>query len=144
MANMKWTMRFLELAQMVASWSKDDSTRVGAVVVTPNNRIVSLGFNGPPCGTDDNAVTTRDVKLMRTLHAEENALLFARESVNECIMYVTHVPCAHCAAVIIQKGIGHVCWPHRPADSFSDRWRESHAQARKMFDEAGVIVEVVR
>lgn len=48
-----WPQRFLELAQLVASWSKDPSTQVGAVIVDANRRVVSLGYNGPPRGTSD-------------------------------------------------------------------------------------------
>lgn len=76
----KWDHRFLELAELVGSWSKDPSTQVGAVIVDIDNRIVSTGFNGFPRGCLDHADTLgdRDRKLLRTIHAEDNALLFAR------------------------------------------------------------------
>ena len=50
----KWDKRFLELAKLVGSWSKDPSTKVGAVIVDCNNRIISVGYNGFPKGVKDN------------------------------------------------------------------------------------------
>jgi len=73
----KWDSRFMDLARLVASWSKDPSTQVGAVIVDQDKRIVSTGFNGFPRCVNDSPVD-REVKLLRTIHAEENALLFAR------------------------------------------------------------------
>ena len=49
----KWDMRFLELAALVATWSKDPSTQVGAVIVDSAKRIVSVGFNGAPRGVQE-------------------------------------------------------------------------------------------
>lgn len=134
---MTWPQRFMELAAVVASWSKDPSTKVGAVIADSNNRIVSVGFNGPPRDTSDDAVTDRDVKLLRTLHAEENAILFGG-SVAGCTLYVTHAPCAHCAAMMIQVGIARVVWVDHDDFEFSARWQHSHGEAVRMLDEAGV------
>lgn len=92
----KWDRRMLGLVNLVATWSKDPSTGVGAVIVDSKNRIVSVGFNGFPravCDSDE-ALFDRDEKLRRTIHAEENALLFAGRSVEGCTIYVTHPPCA--------------------------------------------------
>lgn len=132
-----WPQRFMELAALVASWSKDPSTQVGAVIVDSSNRIVSLGYNGPPRLTADSAVADREVKLLRTLHAEENAILFGGD-VSGCALYVTHPPCAHCAAVMIQVGIAHVVWPDDVGGEFSARWQHSHGEAVRMLTEAGV------
>ena len=134
---MSWPQRFMELAALVASWSKDPSTQVGAVIVDGSNRIVSLGYNGPPRCTDDSAVAYREVKLLRTLHAEENAILFGGD-VSDCTLYVTHPPCAHCAAVMIQVGIAAVVWPDDVGGEFSARWQHSHGEAVRMLIEAGV------
>ena len=49
----KWDNRFLELAKLIGSWSKDPSTQVGAVIVDNNNRILSIGFKGFPKGVED-------------------------------------------------------------------------------------------
>ena len=131
----KWDARFIALASLVASWSKDPSTQVGAVVVDQDKRIVSTGFNGFPQGVND-APVDREVKLLRTIHAEENALLFARRNVTGMTIYVTRPPCARCAAKLIQSGIGRVVFPSPPVE-FVARWRTEINQAFLMFDECG-------
>ena len=138
---MTWDEYFMGLARAVALKSKDPSTQVGAVIADSDHRVVSVGYNGPPRGTDDNAITSRDIKLLRTLHAEENAILFAgaRGGLAGCTLYCTHHPCAHCAAVIIQSGITTVVYPTGEAGSaFDMRWNDNIAEARRMFHEAGI------
>lgn len=138
---MTWDEYFMGLARAVALKSKDPSTQVGAVIADSDHRVVSVGYNGPPRGTDDNAITSRDIKLLRTLHAEENAILFAgaRGGLAGCTLYCTHHPCAHCGAVIIQSGIKVVVYPTGEAVSaFDMRWNDNIAEARRMFHEAGI------
>lgn len=132
-----WQQRFIDLATHIATWSKDPSTRVGAVIVDDNKRIVSVGFNGPPRFTHDNPARERPARLLRTLHAEENAILFAGGDLSGCALYSSHHPCAHCAAQIIQVGIAVVRYPPTPAD-FSIRWYADITEAQAMFREAGV------
>lgn|SRR5574337_504686 len=132
----KWQRRFLDMANLVASWSKDPSTKVGAVIADSDNRVVSLGFNGAPRNVDD-AFVSREQKLLRTIHAELNALHFARGDVSGCTIYVTHPPCAQCAASIIQRGIKEVVFPKPNAD-FMSRWAENYAEAVDMFVSADV------
>ena len=135
----KWLARFLQMAELVGSWSKDPSTQVGAVIVN-NNRVVSLGFNGYPRGVSDSAgQDTRDVKLLKTLHAEENAILFAKKDLDGCDMVVTHFPCPNCAAKIIQTGIVTVHAPV-PSAQFYERWGDKIQISESMFAEAGVRV----
>lgn len=135
----KWLQRFSQMAELVASWSKDPSTQVGAVI-TQNNRVVSLGFNGYPHGVSDSAGhDSRDIKLLKTLHAEENAILFAKRDLTGCDMVVTHFPCPNCAAKIIQTGITQVFSPV-PASEFLERWGDKIKISESMFDEAGVKV----
>lgn len=134
---MTWPQRFMELARLVASWSKDPSTKVGAVIADSRNRVVSMGYNGPPRLTADSSVADRNEKLLRTLHAEENAILFGGD-VTGCTLYVTHPPCAHCAAVMIQAGIANVVWAGHDDFEFSARWQHSHGVALRMLAEAGV------
>jgi dCMP deaminase len=131
------------LATLVATWSKDPSTGVGAVIVDTKNRVVSLGFNGfPRCVVDsDEMLFDRDEKLRRTIHAEENALLFASRPVEGCTIYVTHPPCARCAAKIVQAGIARVV-AQIPDELFSGRWEDDMRSASAMFAEAGVMFEL--
>ena len=84
----KWDRRYMEMAELVASWSKDPSTRVGAVIVSPDNHVVSVGFNGFPRGIEDNdRLNQRGTKYMNIVHAEMNALIHADRSVDGCILY---------------------------------------------------------
>lgn len=131
----------MDLASLVAGWSKDPSTQVGAVIVDADKRIVSAGFNGFPRGVEDEAVD-RDVKLMRTIHAEENALLFARRDVTGMTAYVTRPPCARCAAKLVQSGISRVVYSLPPVD-FVERWAAEMREAQAMFTQAGVTVTVL-
>lgn len=134
----KWDTRFIDLAKLVASWSKDPSTQVGAVIVDKDKRIVSTGFNGFPQGVDDEA-TDRDIKLLRTIHAEENALLFARRDVTGMTVYVTRPPCARCAAKLIQSGVSRVVYPLPPVD-FAERWGDEMREANAMFSQVGTTI----
>tara|TARA_R110000868_G_scaffold322391_4_gene583294 strand:- start:2139 stop:2561 length:423 start_codon:yes stop_codon:yes gene_type:complete len=133
----KWDHRFLELAELVSTWSKDPSTKVGAVIVSPDNRIVSLGFNGFPVRVnDDDRLARREVKYKMVLHAEENAILFAGRRLGNCSIYTYPLsPCPHCASVIIQSGIDEVIFP---IGEVPDRWKDDMKLALKMFEEACV------
>lgn len=140
---MTWDEYFMGMALHAATRSKDPSTKVGAVIVDNERRIVSVGFNGPPRGTDDSAVADRAAKLCRTLHAELNAILFAgRRDMGHCAIYTTHHPCGNCAAAIVQVGIKQVFHLPTPAD-FVNRWYADMRQAQLMFEEAGVTRRVV-
>ena len=138
----KWDKRFYNLAVHISSWSKDESSRVGCVIVDYKRRVVSVGFNGFPEHVDDTPVS-RERKLMRTVHAEVNALSFASQSVEGCSLYTTHAPCANCAAIIIQHGITTVLYPE-PDDGFLERWGDSYREALAMFKEAGVYVREMK
>jgi dCMP deaminase len=130
-----WTNRFISLAKHIATWSKDPSTQVGAVI-TDGKRVVSVGYNGPPINTMDKPMT-REEKLLRTVHAEENAVLFANRSVAGCAIYVTHPPCAHCTSILIQSGINRIYFDCPPTD-FMMRWADNLSMSNLMCAEAGV------
>ena len=139
---MKWQARFLALTKEIASWSKDIGTKVGSVIVRPDRTICSVGFNGFPRGIEDNpsAIANRDTKLLRTIHAELNAILSAKEPLNGYSIFVwPFQPCSQCAAAIIQSGIKDVYCPFTDHSS-NDRWSESFKNALQMLDEANVRV----
>lgn len=120
----KWDERFMEMAMLVSGWSKDPSTKVGAVIVDIHNRIVSTGYNGFPAGiSDDYTGMNRLLKNRRTIHAEENAIIFAQRNLAGCTIYVTEHPCASCAAKIVQSGICHVV-TRKPIGEFADNWSD--------------------
>ena len=138
----KWQARFLALTKEIASWSKDSGTKVGAVIVRPDRTICSVGFNGFPRGIEDSpsAIANRDTKLLRTIHAELNAILSAKEPLNGYSIFVwPFQPCSQCAAAIIQSGIKDVYCPFTDHLS-NDRWSESFKNALQMLDEANVRV----
>lgn len=134
-----WDQRLMQKARLVASWSKD-STKVGAVIVEEKNRAVSEGYNGPPRGVPD-VPTDRATKLRRTIHAEVNAILFARRALDGCTLYVTHHPCGPCAAIIAQSGISRVVVPKE--NGLSDKWAEDIAEAKWIFNQAGIKLESI-
>ena len=140
----KWQRRFFDMAQLVASWSKDPSSQIGAVIVDAQNRVISTGFNGLPVGVKDtnDRLGDRATKYKMILHAEENAIMFAKQKLDGCSIYVTGMPpCAHCAALIIQSGIKFV---YVPETEIPERWRESTELTRQMFKEAGVKIQFVK
>lgn len=141
----KWDTRFFELARCVASWSKDPSTKCGAVVVDPARRVLGTGYNGFARGCDDapELYADRARKYLRVVHAERNALLFACRSVAGATVYtVPFPPCAQCAALLIQAGVARVVAP-APAADLAARWGADLAEAARMFAEAGVVLDVV-
>lgn len=129
----KWDNRFIELAEFIANWSKDPKTKVGAVIVDNKNRIVSVGFNGLPRGIEDSFLS-REEKLLKTIHAEENAILFANRSLENCVLYVTHHPCAKCTGKLIQVGISKIIYK----SELSDNWIEDTNVSNKMLSEINI------
>ena len=137
-AGSKWDHRFMGIARdEVATWSKDPSTKVGCVLVSPDRRQIAMGYNGLPAGVRDTAERLGDkvLKNQLTVHAELNAILNARVDLTGWTLYVTKPPCVSCAAAIIQAGIKKVVCP--PLEMHSS-WFKSQAQAWDLLTEAGV------
>lgn len=141
---MKHAAWALELASVVAKRSKDPSTQVGAVLIDPQGRVISAGFNGFPIGVDDtdDRLTDRSVKYRMIRHAEANALAFAAGPTQGCTLVVTHPCCAQCAGDAIQHGITRVVYP-APTLAMIARWADDFKISEMMFAEAGVeIIEI--
>lgn len=145
----KWTKRFLELAYLVSTWSKDTSTQVGAFITDLDGNPKSFGYNGIPRGVDDNVVERmiKPVKYYYCEHAERNAIYQAPGDLKGCIMYSTHHPCSDCARAIIQKGFKAIVVDAKHSNSgsskFSIDWNENITHARTMLMEAGIeIIEI--
>lgn len=135
----KWDERWLLAAKEVASWSKDPSTQVGCVIVDPElQRRAGEGFNGFPRFMSDapELYNEREIKYSRTLHAELNAVLFAKKT-EGCTAYVTHPPCTNCALVLIQSGISRVV-ASAPSADLLFRWGPQLDMAKGFFAEAEV------
>lgn len=136
----KWDIRFLELAKLIGSWSKDPSTKVGAVIVDQNNRIISTGYNGFPKNVEDTQerLVDREQKYDIIVHAEANALIFAKTSLEGCTLYTwPFQPCSRCAGLIIQSGITRVV----SVVQSDDRWKKNFELARELFEESGITLE---
>ena len=136
----KWDTRFLGLAAHISAWSKDPSSQVGAVI-TDGNRIVSLGYNGFAAGVEDKEERLGDrvCKLNLTIHAEENAMIFAKRDLTGCTVYVTHPPCPRCASKLIQEEFKRVVYIS-PSEDFLSRWAADLELSNEMYHEAGVEV----
>jgi dCMP deaminase len=132
----KWDRRFLDMAHTIASWSKDPSTKVGAVIVNQRHRLVSVGYNGFPAEVEDTdeRYDNRELKYKMVVHAERNAIDNAERSVEGCTIYITLPPCCTCAGGIITKGIREVV----TVKSDHPRWVADFEISKIMFHEAGV------
>jgi len=142
-----WDVRFIRLAEHIAGWRKDPSTKVGCVIVGPDKEIRSTGFNGFPRGIKDDPrrLENRDEKYPLICHAEENAILQVARvggaSLRDCWVYITWPPCTRCARSIVQAGIKGVSYPQ--GLDVPERWWSDLEKARSMLDEAGIFVRTV-
>jgi dCMP deaminase len=132
----KWDRRFLRLAREVSTWSKDVSTKVGAVVVRDTNIVQGLGYNGFPRGDADleEEYLSRETKYEKIVHGEANALSFAGYCVG-CTLYTYPMQSCHiCAKLVVQSGIKRVV----SLESSIERWEESFTKARDLFEKYGL------
>lgn len=139
----KWDRYFMDIAERAALLSKDESTKLGAVIVGPDNEIRSTGFNSFPRGIQDDVAERqeRPGKYLFFEHAERNAIYNAARvgiPLKGCRLYCAWTPCADCARAIIQAGIVEVvvvasCY-------VQERWAANMKVARTMLREAGVVL----
>lgn len=111
--NHKWNKNFIELAQLVSTWSKDPSTKVGVVIVDDQKRIVSIGYNGFPRGVEDTEerYDNRPIKYEFVVHAEINSIMNSpRTDLKDCTIYCTDHPCNNCMKAIVQTGIKEIIY----------------------------------
>lgn len=142
----KWDLKFIELAKHISGWSKDTSTKVGAVIVNDSNRIISTGYNGFVIGADDSIESRyeKNKKYLYTEHAERNAIYSAAEkgdSTRNATIYMQLYPCVDCARAIIQSGIKRVVCT-KP-DFNNEKWGESWRIAEELFNECKIEVKYV-
>lgn len=138
----KWDMRFLEMAKLVSTWSKDPSTQTGAVIVDSKGSIVSLGYNGFARGVEDTPErwNDRDTKYKMVVHCERNAIIFAKKDLTGCTLYTwPFMSCSPCAGMVIQAGIVRVVAP----ENDNPRWQADFELAKQQFAEAKVIVDLI-
>lgn len=139
--NDKWDQRYLKLAYEVAQWSKDPSSKIGAVTVGAKGQVLSQGFNGFPRGIADldTRLNNRETKYKFVVHAEMNAIYNATYngvSLDGSTLYVYGLPiCSECAKGVIQVGIKRVVMPQQ---EMPEKWRDSWLTSMNFFSEAGV------
>lgn len=138
--NQKWDERFIELAESIATWSKDPSRGVGAVIVSPMRQVLATGYNGLPRGVDDHPDRLeRPMKYDLIVHAEMNSIIqCARNGVSPvgATLYSSFSPCIHCTLSIVQAGIQRVVT--RSIARGDDHWNESIEKSISMFAEVGI------
>ena len=143
---MKWVEYFYKIADQIKEKSKDNSTKIGAVIVGKDKEIVSTGYNSFPRGIEDNKKERqeRPEKYYWFEHAERNAIYNAAligVSTKGCTMYLTcGIPCADCARGIINAGIIRI-FAVRDGEAKSQKWKNSAERSMEMFKEAGVDVQ---
>lgn len=141
----KWDRRMLDLATLVASWSKDPSTKVGAVIAV-DNRVISVGYNGLPSQMLDTKLDDRESKYSRTIHAEMNALMNMQDlrRARGGTLYVTPlITCDRCAVHLIASGISRVVVGTGQVDGKSgnptwEQWLEQGELSAQYFAQAGI------
>jgi len=143
----KWDLRYLEMARLVSTWSKDPSTQTGAVIVRPNKSVASVGFNGFPQNMPDSPelYANRDEKYSRIVHCEMNALLFTKDNLHGYTLY-THpfLSCDRCFVHMLQAGITRFVAPQATEEQLT-RWGPAFDRVRRYAAESGVqLIEVPR
>ena len=136
-----WDEYFMGIAMLAARRSKDPSTQVGACIVSPDNIIISTGYNGMPKGCSDDEFpwdrkgdAEDQTKYPYVVHAELNAILNANgRDLRGSRLFVALFPCNECAKAIIQSGVKEVLY-------LSDKYADSMSTiaSKRMMDSAGV------
>ena len=129
----------MALAQFVATWSRDPSTKVGAVVVgAGDRRKIAFGYNGLPPGVEDTEerLNDRETRLALTVHAEANAIYNATFDLTGATIYCVRMPCCECARGIVSKRIARVVYLVHP--EYEGRWAQQVQFAKQIFEEMGV------
>lgn len=139
---LSWDEYFMGIAVLSTMRSKDPNTRVGACIVSKDNRILSIGYNGAPNGYKDDVFPwdregdPKDTKYFYVCHSELNAILNYGGTRSDLVgskLYVTLFPCNECAKVVVQSGIKEVIY-------LSDKYHGTDATfvSKKIFDVCGV------
>lgn len=135
-----WDEYFMGIALLSGERSKDPSSQVGACIVSNDNKILSMGYNGFPIGCSDEEISweregnTLDTKYPYVCHAELNAILnYTGSSIRGSKVYVTLFPCNECAKAVIQSGIKEIIYME---DKYPDS--DSVKASKKMLDMCGI------
>ena len=135
----------LHKAAVVATRSRDPSTKCGAVIIRPNKTVCSEGYNGFPKSMEDRVewYENRAEKYDRVIHAEMNAIKHANEDIEGYTIFLTRPPCKHCAKHIASWGISEVVWTDHSERTLSEVHTLDVTRAKRIFDDCGVKMTVV-
>jgi dCMP deaminase len=141
-----WDKRWFDLCELISTWSKDRSRKVGAVIVDSKNNLISFGWNGFPRNVDDDIESRheRPTKYLFTEHAERNAIYnCARNGISPIgsTMYLKWYPCADCARAIIQSGIVSVFCVE--PDWNDSTYRNDFIATKEMMCDANIIITFI-
>ena len=141
-----WDKRYLGLAKEVSTWSKDPSSKIGAVAIGSKGQVLAQGYNGFPRGIYDGDIryNNREIKYQYIVHAEQNVIYNATYngvSLDGATLYVWGLPvCSECAKGVVQVGIKRVIMP---VDNYPNKWIDSFDKTSDMFGEAGIEYEFI-
>jgi len=136
-----YNMRYIDIAKAISQWSKDPSSKIGAVAVGEKGQILAQGYNGFPRGIADTPerYNDRETKYKFVVHAEMNVIYNASYngvSLDGADLYIYGLPtCSECAKGIVQVGIKRVIMPNMRYPEF---WMKNWEESKKIYDEAGV------
>lgn len=136
-----WDNYYLNIAKSYAYASKDPSTKVGAVIIDDDRRIVAAGYNGLPKTIKDTPerLNNRDIKYKIIIHAECNAILHATSHLKGCTIFTwPFMPCSSCASMIIEKEIKRVV----SLSNNNNRWLDNFSLSREILEEAGIEIKL--
>lgn len=142
----KWDKRYLGLAREISTWSKDPSSKIGAVAIGSKGQVLAQGYNGLPRGIFDGTarLIDKEIKYKYVVHAEMNLIYNATYngvSLDNSTLYVWGLPiCNECAKGLIQVGVSRVVMPE---SDYPQRWIDSWNDSKILFNEAGIKYEFI-
>lgn len=144
-----WNIFFMQKAQLMSTRSKDPSTQVGCVIVSPDRVILSEGYNGFPRGIQDTPerLNDRDQKYPRVVHSETNAIINAVRNgtiIKDAIVFVTQPPCPECTKMLVNTEIRELL--HMDLEEGKKDipgWRDKLAISFDMLDEAEIPHKII-
>lgn len=131
-----WDEYFLAIAEQVSRRSPDPNTKHGCVLVDQGRRVLSTGYNGPVSGLPHELINfERPAKYDWFIHAEDNAVAFARCDLRGATAYITGTPCAACFRRLLQVGVRRIVQGSRDSACLTERELEA---CRQMANALGV------
>tara|TARA_B100001093_G_scaffold216019_1_gene207301 strand:+ start:428 stop:874 length:447 start_codon:yes stop_codon:yes gene_type:complete len=140
----KWDKRYMELAKVISTWSKDPSKKIGAIAIGSKGQVLAQGFNGFPRGIDDadDRLNDRETKYKYVVHAEMNLIYnatFNGISLDGSTVYIYGLPlCSECAKGLIQVGIKRIVMSRDSLENIDERWQESFELTLQLLNESGI------